>query len=165
MHKLISSTLLFLTFFSASKVYSVEISCFEEQEIKIEIIVPRIHFESDKQRKDRISVKQLVNCKTKKIVIPVNHEEALKRLDFSLPLDFKVGMIAGDYLNVFKYTRYGVSVENDLFDYFTKNWNLTESSKLCKLAKSSDKAMDVVSGCFFRLMDELRGAYKFSAKG
>lgn len=130
-----------------------------EVSIKERSTVP-FHFADDSNRKMKIALRMPADCKDGSLLEPSSFTEAQDWLDLALPFDFKKGMTAGEYLNPYKYTPYGFSVDGDLYDYFTAQWKLRPESAICKNAPPDPDTEKGGNTCFFQLIDSIRAQYK-----
>lgn len=133
--------------------------CLDTVHLQIKDMHPPIHLASEVQRKPTILLRTRVDCATGRSAVPASANEAVDWLDVALPLDFKQGLVRGEYFNPYVSTQYGASVEDDLFEYFSNLWNLGEESPICGVLGPSEQVVDE-QGCFSRLLDWLRDAYR-----
>lgn len=134
--------------------------CLKQVDVAIKTLDPPIRLSTDPERKDKITLNMPVECNDGHILKPASFAVAETWLDMALPLDFKVGMTGGDYLNPYMYTLYGSSVEDQLYDYFTGQWQLGANSPACKNAPADPTIEPAGNTCFYQIIDDLRMKYK-----
>lgn len=130
--------------------------CAKTSEIRITELYPPIRIVGEPDKKGSIKVRLPVNCKTRKVLTPSNVDQALELLDSSLPLDFKVAITKGEYINPYFYGHYGASVEENLNQFYTSQWKLTKEIPLCKAVW--EKYADY-GDCFGIMLNLLRERY------
>lgn len=160
MHKLILLFLILATIYPSIVLGQNNLICLKPVEIKIEKLNPPIYFSADPKRKDKIELRMPVDCKNSEILRPSSFTEAVDWLDLVLPLDFKKGMTGGSYLNPYMYTLYGSSVEDQLYEYFTREWQLKPNGALCKEAPGNPAIEPGGNTCFYKLIYYLRELYR-----
>lgn len=130
--------------------------CAKTNEIRITELYPPIRIVGDPEKKGVIKVRLPIKCKTRKVVIPSSLDEALELLDSSLPLDFKVAITKGEYINPYFYGHYGASVEKDLDLFYSGQWKLVKEMPVCEAVW--EKYEDY-GDCFGILLNLLRDRY------
>lgn len=145
---------------SQSSISDAEIACVIHVAVNIKELHPPIRIKDDYERRSEIILRQYADCSTGLLKKPSSYAEALEWLDFALPVDFKRGITAGEYLNPYLYTPYGASVESDLFDHFSSAWQLDDKSPVCNEAIIKEVMKIEGFGCFTVLLDKLRESYK-----
>ena len=133
--------------------------CLAPTEVTINTIHPRIHLREENLRKGEIVVLLRIHCDSGEPIVPGSFDEALRWLDLALPLDFKTGLTKGEYFNPYLSTLYGASVEEDIFEFFTKAWKLGIASPACRGRMGEGRSREEDAGCFTLLLDELRNGY------
>jgi hypothetical protein len=129
--------------------------CLKAVDVRIKNLYPPIRLQEDFQREAEIRIRVPIDCQTGSVRRPSSFGEALTWLDVALPIDFKSAIASGDYANAYKYSRYGQSVEDDLFFYLEGAWKL-DSRNIC----DKNDLNKTRAACFFYLLDQLRNGYK-----
>jgi hypothetical protein len=151
--------LFFVLLFSCPVVMAEEPKCFEEINVKINRLHPPIHIKDAVERRSLIVVYQQVECRTRKIIAPKSFAEALSMLDFALPLDYKAAIIKSISTFAYSHSDYGVSVEEDLRDYFNDVWLLEQKQNIC-YTSFGEKYKPEEEGCFWLLLEKLMISYR-----
>ena len=149
-----------------------EIHCFKDVELKITNVYPKIKFSESKLRKDSIQIRKIIDCQTKLEIVPTNYQQALKTVAFSLPNDYLAASIISylkegePNLSLYLYSDYGLSVDEDLIDFFHTAWELDEKNNVCKKELGGNKTRninqddkDIEVGCFMLLKEHLMKMY------
>lgn len=160
MRKLMIATVLLTILLAPACKADAAMICLKQVDVAIKTLDPPIRLSTDPKRKDKITLNMPVECKDGHILKPESFAEAETWLDMALPLDFKIGMSGGDYLNPYIYTLYGSSVEDQLYDYFTSQWRLDDNSLACKTAPVDSAIEPEGNTCFYQIIDDLRMKYK-----
>lgn len=160
MHKLILLFFALVAIYSRIALAQNHLICLKPVEISIEKLNPPIYFSTGPKRKDKIELRMPADCKNGEILRPSSFPEAVNWLDLALPLDFKKGMTGGPYLNPYMYTSYGSSVEDQLYEYFTREWQLKPNGALCKEAPANPAIEPGGNTCFYQLIYYLRELYR-----
>lgn len=154
MHKI---TLILLMLFSGNLTAAEHFDyCAKASYVRITKIYPPIMVVGEHEKKTVIRVMLPVDCKKKKLILPSNIDHALELLDSSLPLDFKVSITKGGYINPYFYGNYGASVEEDLDSFYSSKWRLTKDAPICSAVW--EKYEDY-GDCFGIMLNLLRDRY------
>lgn len=151
-----------LVFFSDDAL-GVERVCFERNVIDIKELHPPVRIREEFERESKIVVDVRVECGSGEVMPPASLQEAVDYVDKALPLDFKVGLVSGDYMNPYLHTSYGASVVSDVDDFFTDVWGLDGRSLVCRGVRSS--VLIESGGCFYIILDKFRSLYLGELKG
>jgi len=146
--------LLVVLLFSCSVAIGGESRCFEKVNVDINQLHPPIRIAGGVERRSKILINQQVDCVTKKIIKPKSLIDALNMLDFALPLDYKTAIVSSNSVSAYRHSDYGVSVDEDLFDYFHDAWLLDQKDNIC-YKKFGSKYKPEEEGCFWLLMEKL----------
>lgn len=130
--------------------------CAKTRTIDIINLHSPIRIVGEPEKKSVIQVRIQIDCRTRRVILPVSMSHALELLDSSLPLDFKAAITKGSYINPYFYGHYGASVEQDLDDFFSDLWNLKEDKPLCQAALSK---YEDYGSCFGVMLNLLRNQY------
>lgn len=130
--------------------------CAKVVNVKIAEIHPPIWIVGERGKKSEVKVMLPVDCRTRRPVVPADMQQALELLDLSLPLDFKVAITKGDYINPYFYGDYGASVEADLGRFYSKRWRLTKDLPLCGAVWEENEEY---GDCFGIMLNLLRNRY------
>lgn len=126
--------LVFFSFFA----YGGNVNCFKFEEVKINNVYPNIKFSSDKDRKNNIKIRKMVDCETKLEMIPDTYQQAINMLSFSLPIDYLTASVVSYIkegeanISIYAYSDYGASVDEDLIDFFHDTWGLDNKNNVCR---------------------------------
>lgn len=136
--------------------------CYLQERVKISEIDAPIVIEGEGERLRAVAIDTAVNCRTGRVIVPGSFEDAVLAVDKALPLDLKVGLISGAYVNPYVSTSYGASVLEDIDIHLQRRWGKGVLMKLC--AAKGEDFVRLQGGCFNVLIDELRRVYKDAAK-
>ncbi len=102
--------------------------CVQEESIRIERVVSRIHIMGEDSKHSTISLLMPVNCEDGKYLKPDTLAQALRWLDMALPIDYKAGLLKD---NTYLHSPYGGSADRHIATFLQNHWLLVKRNPVC----------------------------------